>query len=196
MTKLTGIKITDLEKKLNIRIKKNAKVLGLDTATRTGWCLLITDNNIINKEYGFISVKTKDKNKYFQYNEIIDLFNNVIKKEYEVIIEDTFFRFNPSVFRLISRIGAIAYTLAHLKGCSVKYILATSARKNLGFLGNMKKKDFHIAFLNKSELDLADDIDIIDAYVLALNGLLDDKQYKIGEENGQKETLQIGDKDE
>ena len=120
---------------------------------------------------GFFSVKTK--NRYFKYNEIIDIFSNVIKPEYDVIIEDTFFRFNPAMFRMISRIGAIAYTIAHLRGCpSVEYMPAVTARKNLGLPSNKKKIEVHKAFIEMMKEKITDE-DIIDAEILALNGLVD-----------------------
>lgn len=170
------MKINILEKKLKIKILKNKIVLGIDTASRTGWCLLTTNNETLYKDMGFINIKTK--NKYFKYNEIIDIFSNLIKPEYDIIIEDTFFRFNPAMFRMISRIGAIAYTIAHLKGCkNVEYMPAVTARKNLGLPSNKKKKEVHEAFIKIMKSKVTDE-DIIDAEILALNGLVN-KRGKI-----------------
>jgi len=163
------MKLNLLEKKLGKKIKRNAKILGIDTASRTGWCLLTTDNDMLYKDYGFVKIDTK--NRYFKYNEIISIFSNIIKPEYTVIVEDTFYRFNPKMFRLISRIGAVAYTLAHLRGCEVSYLMATSARKGLGFKGNAKKADIHIAYKKLLDSNIKDE-DIIDAEVLAMNGLI------------------------
>jgi hypothetical protein len=165
------MKIKELEYKLQKPLKKNIKVLGLDTASRTGWCLLTLGRTKAKLDYGFIDIKMKDK--YLRYNEIIDTFNEIIKEGYKVIVENTFFRFNPKMFCYISRIGAIAYTLSYLKGCSPEYELATSARKKLGFKGNLKKKIFHEQFLERLQLDLEDE-DIIDALVLSIVGGLKD----------------------
>ncbi len=163
------MKIKTIEKKLNIKIKKNVKVLGIDTASRTGWCILTTSDTHIKKEVGFIKVSSK--NRYFKYNELVELFYNIIKPGYHVVIEDTFFRFNPAMFKMISRIGAIAYTIAHLKGCDVEYLMATSARKRLGLPSNKKKKEVHEAFIKLIKTKVTDE-DIIDAEILALNGLI------------------------
>jgi Holliday junction resolvasome RuvABC endonuclease subunit len=152
-----------------LNLEKNKIILGIDTASRTGWCIAKSNSKNIEFNYGFIHIDTK--NDYFKYNEIIKVFDSIIKPEYDVIIEDTFFRFNPKMFRLISRIGAIAYTLAHIKGCKAEFIAPSPARKNIGFKGNVKKAIFQKAFLDKIKFELTD-IDIIDALVLSLNGLI------------------------
>jgi len=163
------MKVSNLEDILKCEIDRKVLSFGLDTASKTGWCLLKTVGEDIVASYGFININTPDA--YFLYNEVIDCFGEIIKPEYKVIVEDTFFRFNPKMFRLISRIGAIAYTMAHLKGCEVKYLLATSARKKLGFKGNLKKKIFHQEFKEKLNLDITNE-DILDAYALSLCGLI------------------------
>lgn len=164
------MKIEKLEQQLGRPIKRNIAVLGLDTASRTGYCILKTTKKELTLDYGIIHINTKDN--YFKYNEIIKIFQDLIKPEYKVIIEDTFFRFNPAMFRLISRIGAIAYTLAHLKGCSTEYIFATTARKKIGLKGNGKKSEVQTEFLLRTNLKIQDN-DVIDAVILAFVGALD-----------------------
>jgi Holliday junction resolvasome RuvABC endonuclease subunit len=167
------MQIKDFEHKLGFKLKRNVSVLGLDTASKTGWCLLKTTNKKIKIDYGFIKVDTKNID--FKYKEIIKLFNEIIKSEYKVVIEDTFFRFNPAMFRLISRIGGIAYTLAYLKGCDVNYIFATTARSKIGLKGNAKKEQIQEEFKKKLNFTLEDE-DIIDAMILALVGLKEENQ--------------------
>lgn len=161
--------ITEFEKKIGRPLKRNITVLGLDTATKTGWTLLKTTKKKITFKYGTFKVNVKDTN--FKYNEIIDIFQELIKPEYKVVIEDTFYRFNPAMFRLISRIGGIAYTIAHLKKCEVNYIFATSARKLLGLKGNGKKEDVQAEFLRMTDIKEVDN-DIVDSCILALTGAL------------------------
>ena len=70
------IPIKTLESRLNIKIKHNIKVLGIDTAPRrTGWCLLTVGDKVIEIDYGFIEVKSK--NRYVTYNELINIFNQL-----------------------------------------------------------------------------------------------------------------------
>ena len=163
------MKIELIEQRLGKPIKRNVEVLGIDTASRTGWCLLKTTKKELTIDYGVVHINTKDT--YFKYNEIIKVFFEIIKPEHNVVVEDTFFRFNPAMFRLISRIGAIAYTLAHLKGCNVQYLYATTARKNLGLKGNGKKQEVQAEFKKKIELEIEDN-DVVDAIILAFNGAL------------------------
>lgn len=165
------MKLSTLEKDLQIPIKKNYKVIGLDTATRTGWCIITTKNKTIDLNFGYINIKVKDE--YLRFNEIISIFDNLITKDLDkVIVEDTFFRFNPKMFRLISRIGGVAYTIAQMRNCNPEFLPPSTSRARLGFKGNSKKEDFQKEFLKRSKFKL-DDIDIIDAIVLALNGIKD-----------------------
>lgn len=164
-------KISKLEKILGRKIKKNYKCLGIDTASRTGWALITTKAQYIIIDTGFIDIDTK--NRYFKFNIIIDFFNRLIQPEWAVIVEDTFYRFNPKMYRLISRIGAVAYAVAYLRGCRAEYRPASSARKNLGIKGNCKKKEVSIYLKDLLGIEVKDD-DIGDAIVLALNGILVD----------------------
>jgi len=164
-----ALNIKDLEKSLHKKLKRDTVVLGIDTASTTGWAILSTEKNLLYIDYGVIKINTKDR--YFKYNEIINIFSNLIKEEYDVIVEDTFFRFNPKMYRMISRIGAIAYTIAYLRGCNVKYIGPSTARKNLGIKGNAKKIDAHAHFHSMTGLNFVN-ADVTDALILSFNGLL------------------------
>jgi len=153
----------------NLTVKEGIKCLGLDTAfKKTGWCKIETTKHDLKIEYGYFHVTSE--NKYIAYDKIIDFFANIIEPLSVVVIEDTFFSFNPAMFRVISRIGAMAYTIASLKKCEPSYMLATSARKNLGLPAIKKKKEVHKAFIEKIGISF-DDEDIIDAMILALNGV-------------------------
>ena len=163
------MKIKEIEKILGKKIKKKAIVFGVDTASKSGWALLKTDNLNIYKECGTIKVDTTDE--YLKYNRIIEIFDNIIKPEYEVIVEETFFRFNPRMFRMISRIGAIVYTIAKLKGCKVQFISAVQARKKIGVSPTLKKFAVHAEFKNKYPFKFKDR-DILDGLILALAGLI------------------------
>lgn len=178
---MLSIKTKKIEKIFNKKVIPFITVLGLDTATRTGWCRITTDPDYVNMDYAIIHIDTTDR--YFKYNEIIQMFSNLVRTKERVIIEDTYLKIfkiknrtimssNPKTFRLISRIGAIAYTLAYLNKCNVEFLMASTARKNLGFKGNQKKKLFHKEFLKKLNIKVEDE-DIVDAITLALNGILE-----------------------
>ena len=169
-----ALRIEEIEKSFDRKIKRNTVVLGIDTASTTGWAILSTEKDLLYIDYG--TIKVDAKNRYFKYNEIIDIFSNLIKEEYNVIVEDTFLKMfkikgksvmscNPAMFRMISRIGAIAYTIAHLRGCNVIYMGASTARKNLGIKGNAKKADAHLHF-HKMLLYQLNNIHFVHYYIL------------------------------
>lgn len=104
----------------------------------------------------------------------IEIFDKIISKNDDLVIEETFCGINIKTFQLLSRLGGFVYTVAHLKGVqNKKFILATTARKYLGFKGNSKKKDIQKEFCSQLNIKL-DDEDVIDAIILALNGILEE----------------------
>ena len=161
----------EFEDKVGIKLQSNINAIGIDTASRTGWCKISVNTKTISFNYGFINIDSK--NIYFKYNEIVNTFYELLHTPLDiVIIEDTFYRFNPNMFKMISRIGATAYTLAHLNHQKAKYLLATSARKALGIKGNCKKAEVAVYLKEVLNLNITDD-DIADSIVLAINGVLE-----------------------
>ena len=166
-----------MEKLLGLKVQKNVKVLGFDTASRTGWARARTDASRCFIDYGFIDVESKDL--YYKYNQCINIFNSVVTDEDIVVIEETFYSKNVRVFQMLSRLGAFIYTLCQLKGIKHKYFLsAISARKKLG-LPVHKKEIVHKAFLQKVPDIKIDDIDILDAIILAFCGLTKESELDI-----------------
>jgi len=163
-----------IKKAFNKKIVPLTRCIGLDIASRTGWCRITTGFNSASHlkiDYGFIDVQTTDK--YFKYNRYIEAFTNLIFVGDKVIIEESFYGRNVKGFQMLSRLGGFAYSLSHLKGIKEKsFILATTARKNLGFKGNVKKQEVHKQFKDRTGIDLKDE-DVIDAFILALNGILE-----------------------
>jgi len=154
---------------LTLYKRKGMTVLGLDTASTTGYALIrISHNQTLRIETNSIKVKgNRDEDKYNLY---IDVFSQLIKPHYKVIVEDTFMGVNARGFKQITRIGGIAYTIAKLKGCDVRFLMATQARKRLGLKGNAKKKDLQKLICDLLEVEISHDE--TDAVILALNGLI------------------------
>ena len=166
---MINIKIQNLEKKLGKLIKRNITVLGIDTASRTGWAK-ITVNSKVKIDYGFIDITSKDR--YFKFNQMIEIFPDLIKGCDKVIIEDVYLKFNVMIHAMLSRIGMIVYVLAHQLGIKEKeFMWASTARKNLGLKGNAKKEEMHKEFKEKYNINIEDE-DIMDALILAMNGIL------------------------
>jgi len=173
-------KITDMETMLNKSIKRNTVALGLDTASNSGWAIITTNSKTLKINTGFINVDVKGikdkktKNK-LRYNAVYDCLKGLIKKEYNVVIEDVFFGRNVYSLILLSRIGGIAWTLAKEKGCKViKWFSAVQARSRLGLPTNRKKPIVHAAFTEMTGLKLSN-VDIIDAVILGLCGIVEEK---------------------
>ncbi len=167
------IPINSIESKLPYTIKKNCCSVGVDTASRTGLCVAKTTSTDIILEYSFLDMKSK--NKYHKYNTLIDHMKPYLKSEKVdvIVVEETFFGANAKVFQFLSRIGGMVYTVAHLLKINEKmFISATQSRKALELPCNKKKKVVHEAFHILIPEVTITDIDIIDAVILALNGLI------------------------
>jgi len=167
-----------LEKILKVPIRENVTVIGLDTASRTGWCVIDTSKPKLKITYGFIDINSK--NKLIKLNAFIRVFKDLIKEGQEVIVEDTFLKYyfwggkqraNVAGFALLCRIGAVAYTIAKLKQCPARFINASSARKKLK-LKKSKKAEVQAEFKEKFGFEDIEDNDICDALILALNGII------------------------
>ena len=159
-----------LEKVFNKKVVEGITCIGLDTASRTGWCRAVTNKKEVVFDYGWVDIDSRDK--YFKYNRYVDIFESLIKAD-KVVIEESFYSRNIKTFQMLSRIGAFAYAASHVNKIKDKsFLLATSARKYLGFKGNLKKEIFQKQLIEKLQLEI-DDNDIIDALCLTLNGILE-----------------------
>jgi len=165
------IKIKELEKKLDKKIIRNIKVLGVDTASRTGWAKATVDDKEVKIDYGFIDIESKDK--LVKFNFMIEAFPDLVKGNDKIVIEDVFMKFNVMVHSMLSRIGMIVYVLAHQMKINEKYFIwATTARKNIGLKGNVKKDVLHKEFTSKFGIKINDE-DITDAIILVLSGIIE-----------------------
>lgn len=164
------ISLRKIEKQLKVKLNKKVKALGIDTASRTGWCVAQIVGTQVVFDYGFVKLESQDK--YFRYNHFIDLFESLIQSDMAVVIEESFYGFNVKSFQFLSRIGMIAYMAAYQKGCTdIEFLMATQARSRLGIRGNSKKRDVQKEFKTRLNIRL-DDEDIIDAIILAICGLV------------------------
>ena len=174
------LKIKDIEKAFGIKVQKGITSLGLDTATKTGYCIAKSNATTIDFNIGFINVdvkeiKDKDLRNELRYEEIYRMFKNLIQSDMIVVIENVYHSFNAQTTILLSRIGAIAWTLARIKECkNIIWKTATQARKALGLPCNKKKKIVMEKVNGLLGLEIKNN-DEVDALVLALNGLIKEK---------------------
>ena len=170
--------IAKVEKRLNIKLKRNITTLGLDTASKTGYAIAKTDDKKLIIDVGFINIDVSHiEDKYarneFRYNAFYEAINSLIASRFEtVVVEDVFYSCNPLTLILLARIGAIAYSICKAKG--IKNIIwksAVSARKLLGLPCNKKKDVVQKFFCKKMNITLTNE-DEIDSIILSIVGLL------------------------
>jgi Holliday junction resolvasome RuvABC endonuclease subunit len=170
--------IKKIEDSFGIKLKRNSTVLGLDCATKTGFCIAKTDEKKLILNVGFINVdvskiEDKDTRNEMRYTAIYEAITNLFASTYETVtIENVYYAGNVLTLILLSRIGAIAWTICKVKG--IKNIIwrsAVQARKALGLPSNKKKIIVQKEFSKKLGIVLENE-DEIDAVILALNGLL------------------------
>ena len=172
------LSVKELEEAFSKRIVKNIRVLGVDTATRSGWCRIVTTKTHVTFTYGFIDVEAKDAN--HKYRQMIDLFQMLINDVTKVVIEDTFLRFNPKVFKILSRMGGFVYAISHLKGITdVSYITPSESRSYLGFTSKAKKEVIHKEFHAKLPQLKITDPDIVDSIIVAMSGIFKEPQIEV-----------------
>ena len=172
------IKIADLEKVFKKQVRKNHKTIGLDLASRTGWCKITTTDKVAKFDFGFIDVKTKDQQRF---NDYIDILNHLLVDVQTVVMEDTYMGFNVQVFKLLTRLGAFIYCLCELKHIEDKFFVTPSAsRSYLGLDSKAKKEKVQEQFHKLiPRFDKVVDVDIIDSIILALNGILEDPKLNV-----------------
>ena len=175
------IETRKIEKAFSKAVIPFVSSFGCDTATRTGWCKAVSDPDHVTFDYGFISLP---KEEHFRYSRFIEIFKSILSevpKDTIIIIEECFYKNNAKTLKLLSRLGGFAYSIAYLSGFrNLRFVSAVSARSHLN-IKKRKKEDVHMEFLRRLGLEL-DDEDIIDAMVLALNGILEDNKLPIGGE--------------
>jgi len=159
-----------LEQRLHLKLRKDDTVsLGLDCATRTGWCVAKTIGKYVEFDYGFIDLTILEHD--LRYERFIDAISSLVQSRIDlVVVEDCFFGHNVHTLKLLARLGVVAFTLAYQRHIPRTFLSAAQARKRLGFKGTEKKKLVQQAFLSRMEITL-DDNDIVDAMILSLCGL-------------------------
>jgi len=174
------LKIKDVENAFGIEIRQSTISLGLDTATKTGYCIATTTKKTIDLSVGFINVdvkeiKDKDLRNELRYEEIYRKFKSLIQPKYIVVIENVYHSFNAQTTILLSRIGAIAWTLARTVKAKTIWKTASQARKALGINQKCprgKSKEVITDRVNTLLNISITNNDEIDAIVLAITGLI------------------------
>lgn len=176
------LKRKELENIFSIKLKANVEAIGIDTATRTGWCRIATTKSVVKLDYGFFKVKATHKS--FTYQKFVELFQGLFDDSFDVVmIEDTYLGRNPKTFKVLSCLGAIGHTMAILAGQKdIRSLTASQARARLGINTNRKdpgtksvKETIQKRFKAKTGIVLDDD-DIVDAIILSLVAIIDENE--------------------
>jgi len=190
-----NIKIKDLEKKLGFKLKRNTLSLGVDTASTTGLAILETDSlrlRIETSTFKLPTVKKTDElsDKFvekleFMLRSIRDFKKNNLKKKASntvLVLENSFMGINVVTFGLLRMLAGIVFSELFDNFEQIKIIFPMTARKEVGFKSQLKrgakreeKKKEIINFINAIFDTQIKDDNQVDALILALNGLKEEK---------------------
>jgi len=190
-----NIKIKDIEKKLGFKLKRNTLSLGVDTASTTGLAILETDNlrlRIETSTFKLPTVKKTDElsDKFvekleFMLRSIRDFKKNNLKKKASntvLVLENSFMGINVVTFGLLRMLAGIVFSELFDNFEQIKIIFPMTARKEVGFKSQLKrgakreeKKKEIINFINAIFDTQIKDDNQVDALILALNGLKEEK---------------------
>jgi len=185
-------KIKVIEKKLGFKLKRNAYVLGVDTASITGLAILETDNLRLRIETSTFKLPVVKKSEELsdKFVEKLEFMLRTIrdfkKQEFTkkkanktiLVLENSFMGVNVVTFGLLRMLAGIVFAELFDNFEEIKIIFPMSARKNVGFKSQLKrgvkreeKKKEIVNFINAIfDTQIKDDNEI-DAIILALNGL-------------------------
>jgi len=188
-----NFKIKDIEKRLGFKLKRNTYVLGVDTASITGLAILETDKKSLKIKTSIFKlpiVKKTDElsDKFvekleFMLLSIRDFKKTIAVKKFEqrksiLVLENSFLSLNPVTFGLLRMLCGIIFAELFDNFEEIKIIFPNTARKQIGFKSQLKrgskreeKKKELINFINSIFGTKETSDDIIDAIILALNGL-------------------------
>ncbi|MFH0806056.1 MAG: hypothetical protein V1901_04225 [Patescibacteria group bacterium] len=136
------LKIEDIEKKINKKIRQNAVSIGFDVSEAyTGVCILRTDKEYIYIEnLSVIETSSKDdiKNRMKYFVGAIGKFKQGLNyKEYKIIVvEDSWMGKNVFTLKNLIRFSTLLWMLFYNECDYFYFLLPTSARSQIGFNKN------------------------------------------------------------
>jgi len=188
---MINLNLNKIEKSLGFKLRRNAFVLGFDTASTTGIAKIITTNTKLMIETSIIkipSIPQDTEDKAVKYEECLGIlllmmrdFKNSIKKKDKhsiLVLENSYLGFNAFTYGFLKACLGIVYANLYDYFEDVKIIFPLSARKMVGFKSELpkgtkakiKKQEIMDFINNKMGLELKDDNEA-DATMLALAGL-------------------------
>jgi len=140
--------ISDVEKKLGKKIRKDSIAIGFDVAeANTGHCVLkSTQDEIIIESIGVIQTSTKEDT----VNRMNSFLNSLEKLKQDwgkykqfriVVVEDCFMGANVFTLKHLCRFSALVWVTYHKECDSLIFLMPNSARSIVGFNKNAQMKD-------------------------------------------------------
>ena len=172
------MKIAQLEAILGTTIKKNSKIVGIDIATKTGYCIATTTEKTVTFDFSFANFSSNDEQE--RHGEIARFFGKMIDDKCEVIIEKAHYQRNMNTMHVLSVFNGILIGVSEMKNAKDWYLKGSSHIRSVVGI-NMKKAEKgkakqHVRQWLIDNLDLdVDNDNIADAVVIAIYGLLDMK---------------------
>jgi len=174
------IKITELEKRLGYKIKRNFKTIGFDTARICGLAFIRTDDDFAYVDWCYLEFENEDYNKTLvkMYKE----FGKVLDDEDFAVIEEVFVGFSRVGSLHLAKMGTMAIAQCISKGIKFDTILAMSARSrfkiNTRAYGKGKSKLAVMDWIkNVAGINITED-NCADALVLAFCGICEGISFK------------------
>jgi len=185
-------KIKDIEKRLGFKLRRNTYCIGVDTASITGLAILETDKKSLKVKTSIFKlpvVKKTDElsDKFVEKLEfMLRSIRDFKQKEFGckkanktiLVLENSFLGCNPVTFGLLRMLCGIIFAELFDNFEDIKIIFPMSARKQVGFKSQLKrgtkreeKKKELIDFINNIFGTEEKDDNIVDALILALNGI-------------------------
>lgn len=174
------ILISEFEKRLNQKIKRNCSVVGVDTATITGIGFITTTNTHIDINWSLVSFEANSIHEL--YKQMYEEFEKFIDKSIQlVVIEDVFLGLNPDVTIKLSRFGGLVMARAINNNVPFVTIGAKSARAKLFKLDSKKykgrTKEAVADYLKSIGIEIEEN-NCADGVILALLGIIEDMDFR------------------
>lgn len=173
------IKISNLEKKISYKLKKDFTSIGVDSAQITGVCFLKTDKEFLHIDGLVLGFKTKDHKEI--YTTMVKTFERLFKDEDFAVVEEVFVGFSRAGSVELAKYGAFAISELIRKEIPYETISALSARAKFKIdtrkYGKGKSKLAVADWVKKLDVNLNDN-NLVDAFVLAMCGICEGIDFK------------------
>lgn len=181
------IKIIDLEKHLDYKLKRDFKSVGVDTAQISGICFMKTDKEYLYLDNLVLSFKTKNHKEI--YETMVKTFERIFDDEDLAIIEEVFVGFSRAGSVELAKYGSFAISACIRKNIPYETISAVAARSkfkiNTRAEGKGKSKTAVAKWVKSLGVELTDN-NLVDAFVLGLIGLCEGMSYESTKSQKQK----------